>query len=355
MKKLIKKCQDGKKLVRTSNGTVVDITSYYGRPGYEKYSKMADEYQPKENPEYNKFIEDLNNSYLSGRTSGNYLNFKNYQLQLPEGYTINQSGVVTDKQGNAYVQAGFNGGTRFNYANNPYVDFTFNQGKPIERNERFYKVNTPNRYVSEPVFITNDEDYYKNAVNDYIKNNTKKNIDTIETFENKYKLPITATYDRVLLKDGRVRYNIQPNGIFAEYGFPYNYSFASKMGLINSEDSERDFISKSILDEIPSDSITEEGFAKYKNNTPLISEDEIDKFADYPIIMDASGKRYKNIEDYKNRFRISKKRTSNIVRYTKPSQQDIDKNVKVNSMYYTDSNGNKIEFRKGGKLINKCR
>lgn len=169
MTKLIK-YQQGKKLVRTPNGAVVDITPYYGRSGYEKYSKMADEYQPRENPEYASFIKGLA-SYR--QSSNSNMNWKYLANQLPEGYTIDDNGIVYDSDGNAYINT--NGLSKNNKyvlnTDNPLI-VTFNQGNPIERNETFYRVNTPDKYINENILNVVDKNYYKDAINEYVKNNS---------------------------------------------------------------------------------------------------------------------------------------------------------------------------------------
>lgn len=389
MAKLIKKYQQGKKLVRTTNGTVVDITPYYGKSGYEKYSKMADEYQPKENPEYNKFIEDLNNSYLSGRTSGNYLNFKNYQSQLPEGYTINQSGVITDKQGNAYVQAGFNGGTRFNYANNPYVDFTFNQGKPIERNERFYQVATPNRYIDEQVYPVQEEDYLKNLAEQYIKDNTKsisneilipgKNKRYIEDTIYPKLGAKTGNHQKTLFADSPVDdvYTVSPERVneTGRKGQDYrNYiSFDSasnslKLTQESVKPTESEEHAAAMIDKYTSKPVTIRREVGDDFDVLDFSDYDTSKLYKNKNLARSKNNRnpYKGMVDTDDTFyskgpqflpvrrkliveqspSVTKTESKTIT----PTLDEAYNNVHVNSMYYTDADGNKVEFRNGGKI-----
>lgn len=95
-------------------------------------------------PEYEinpAFVRDLNSSVAAARGQNGMINYVGYKNQLPQGYTINENGIIFDDKGQAYVQESYPQSTRFTYNADSPLQFKFNQGKPIERNVNFYPVN----------------------------------------------------------------------------------------------------------------------------------------------------------------------------------------------------------------------
>lgn len=127
-------------------------------------------------PEYEvnpAFIRDLNSSVAATRGQNGMLNYVGYKNQLPQGYTINENGIVFDKNGNAYVQESYPQSTKFTYNTNNPIRFTFNKGKQIESNVNFYPVNMDMR-VKEPLPIDrvmNINKEKETSISNYMDNN----------------------------------------------------------------------------------------------------------------------------------------------------------------------------------------
>lgn len=120
-------------------------------------------------PEYEvnpTFMRDLNSSVATVRGKNGMINYVGYKNQLPQGYTINENGIIFDDKGQAYVQESYPQSNRFTYNTDHPLQFTFNQGKPIERNVNFYPVDMDMR-VKEPLPIDrvmNVKEEYENAI-----------------------------------------------------------------------------------------------------------------------------------------------------------------------------------------------
>lgn len=108
-------------------------------------------------PEYEvnpSFVRDLRSSY-AGNMGYGYQNYKNFQHNLPQGYSFTPEGVIIGPDGTAYVQSGYRQTPRFTYSTDNPLQFTIHQGKPIERNLTFYPVNMDRRVKPTlPIDIT---------------------------------------------------------------------------------------------------------------------------------------------------------------------------------------------------------
>jgi len=175
-------------------------------------------------PEYEvnpAFVRDLNNSVATARGQNGMLNYVGYKNQLPQGYTINENGIIFDDKGQAYVQESYPQSARFTYNTDSPLQFTFNKGKPIERNVNFYPINMDKR-IKAPLHVDrvmNVNNEYNQAVNDYIKNNTtpKKKIHYINSAFVSYLHPeIAATddkndYDKAVKNARKLGYRVLEN------------------------------------------------------------------------------------------------------------------------------------------------
>lgn len=163
---------DGNKIVITPEDWEANVGKPYFR---EIEDAVRAEQAAYPEPEYEinpNFVRDLRSTY-AGNMGYGYQNYRNFQHNLPQGYSFTPEGVIIGPDGTAYVQSGYRQTPRFTYSTDNPLQFTINQGKPIERNLTFYPVNM-NRRVKAPLPIDRTLDVgkeYENAINNYMNNN----------------------------------------------------------------------------------------------------------------------------------------------------------------------------------------
>lgn len=144
----------------------------------EQAAHPAPEYEVNPN-----FVRDLRSTY-AGNMGYGYQNYKNFQHNLPQGYSFTPEGVIIGPDGTAYVQSGYRQSPRFTYSTDNPLQFTINQGKPIERNLTFYPVNMDRR-VKAPLPVDRTLDVSserEKAISSYLENNRRNVVNKTHTY-----------------------------------------------------------------------------------------------------------------------------------------------------------------------------
>lgn len=290
-------------------------------------------------PEYEvdpSWLKTLNEVYASQRylPGNNYYNYKYFANQLPEGYTINENGLVFDSSGNAYVQGQFNGGKNFTYDRSKPITFTFNQGKPIERNVNFYPVNM-NKRVKPPLPVDKIIDVGNEkaiAVNNYINNNRVVENSIIPTYNIGY-----VTKEEVLEPDWHINGNSYNT---KEQKMPYLYAMGNPNKPVVSVLEEDENIINDFFKEL------------YNNRNYVRNEGKYPDITKEQALILLKKLNFDNIIDVE-KFRLPSKWDITTSTKRNPSRQEAEKKAVISigplEKVKTFANGGHL-FQKGGKV-----
>ena len=342
---------DGKKVVITSEDWEANVGKPYFRE-IEDAVKSEQEAYPKPEYEINPaFMRDLNSSVAAARGQNGMINYAGYRNQLPQGYTINENGIIFDDKGQAYVQESYPQSARFTYNTDSPLQFTFNQGKPIERNVNFYPVNMDMR-VKEPLPVdrildVNDEreNAIKTIQDNLVYRTSLENI--LPGFEGGMMVGNTPLYYDFPSKNNHKKFikkyleNITGTPVtFIKYNDDYD-------NIVELNKEQLDTITKN--SKLYYDKLNREQIGKIKKYLSEASPNDFRTKAEYDKYVDGNNKYIQSLSDYINSSDFYYDYPEGRPKPYKLSRKEAEKKAVIKIEPLKRIKSNKI----GGKLISR--